>query len=267
MKPFITVIFIFLIIPFFLFGDTEPSTGFVATKGENDPAVPPSSEMNGDISVLQIRTHQISEAIALKTLKIKSKVGAVRFGNGIKSATLYLDENGDGSNEGDQIIDSVTFSEESVYQSFADLNISYAAGETKYILVNLHLDLKDGQKSQIEIPIGGIGLSDNNTEVIGTPVTSKEFTYICDEDPNCVDNEPTDDSDSSSINCGNSQIDQGEVCDSNSKACVELNSGLYKSGNATCNPDCLSWNTSGCEINENYNPGNVDVEGCNITVL
>lgn len=212
MEFFKRTIFIFSIIPFILSANNEPSLGYVITKGEKDPVVPPSSEMNGDNPVLQLRTKHLSGANILKKIQFKSLSGTVRFGNGIKSATLYLDENEDGKTEGDPSSETIVFWSDKSTFSFENLNIEYSSGETKYLLLNLNLDLKDGDKFQIEIPIAGVELSDNITPIAGTPIRSKEYTYICNEDPNCGNSEISD-SDSIDEKKENNDNDICETCD------------------------------------------------------
>lgn len=46
-------------------------------------------------------------------------------------------------------------------------------------------------------------------------------------------------------NCGNREIDKGEVCDSGATECTTIDSG-YTGGYAICQDDCMGWNVSGC---------------------
>lgn len=65
---------------------------------------------------------------------------------------------------------------------------------------------------------------------------------VNDTDPT---DEPTNPTDTAS-NCGNHELEEGEVCDGNAMECSEINPG-YTGGYATCRPDCAGWDVSGCQ--------------------
>jgi len=54
--------------------------------------------------------------------------------------------------------------------------------------------------------------------------------------------------------CGNSEVDEGEVCDGGGMNCNEIDS-KYSGGIALCKDDCSGWNLTGCktDIDENGN--------------
>ena len=74
----------------------------------------------------------------------------------------------------------------------------------------------------------------SNTEVTDTET----------ETDNDTDTEPTE----TAFNCGNRELEEGEICDGNAAECSEIDPG-YTGGYAVCNPDCLSWDISGCQGN------------------
>lgn len=58
--------------------------------------------------------------------------------------------------------------------------------------------------------------------------------------------DPTDSTDTALSNCGNSTVDEGEICDGNATECSAVDPG-YTGGIATCKSDCTSWDTTGCQ--------------------
>ena len=175
---------------------------FVATIGPNDPPVPSLAEMTGDIPVLQIRTKALTKENTIESIKIKTPVagGYVKFGekNGIEAISLYLDSSKDGVGNVKVAeiteFDTVTTSVE--FENFLQ-NISYLAGEEKYLVVNLKLNMvstPEGEEPMAaKIEISKISLSDNSVDTVELPIKSKEFVYECKPgDPNCVGPEPDD---------------------------------------------------------------------------
>ncbi|MBR4531270.1 hypothetical protein IKO70_02520 [bacterium] len=75
---------------------------------------------------------------------------------------------------------------------------------------------------------------------------------VNDTDPT---DEPTNPTDTAS-NCGNHELEEGEVCDGNAMECNIIDPG-YTGGYATCNPDCSGWDMSGCQGNQT-DPTNPD---------
>ena len=61
-----------------------------------------------------------------------------------------------------------------------------------------------------------------------------------------TDTDPTDSTDTALSNCGNSTVDEGEICDGNATECSAVDPG-YTAGIAICKADCLSWDVSGCQ--------------------
>ena len=58
--------------------------------------------------------------------------------------------------------------------------------------------------------------------------------------------DPTEPTDTVLVNCGNHELDEGEVCDGNATECSTIDSG-YTGGYAICNADCKGWNVSDCQ--------------------
>lgn len=68
---------------------------------------------------------------------------------------------------------------------------------------------------------------------------------VDDTDPT---DEPTNPTDTAS-NCGNRELEEGEVCDGNAMECNIIDPG-YTGGYATCNADCMGWDVSDCQGNQ-----------------
>ena len=68
---------------------------------------------------------------------------------------------------------------------------------------------------------------------------------VNDTDPT---DEPTNPTDTAS-NCGNHELEEGEVCDGNAMECNIIDPG-YTGGYATCNADCMGWDVSDCQGNQ-----------------
>ncbi|HRZ78943.1 MAG TPA: LamG domain-containing protein [bacterium] len=91
-------------------------------------------------------------------------------------------------------------------------------------------------------------------------VTDEDSVTDDPEDSDTAADESTADEDSVSAKCGNSIVEQGELCDGNVKNCAEIDPVAYISGKAKCDKDCMKWDTSTCEENP-YECGNSVVEG------
>ena len=175
---------------------------FVATIGPNDPPVPSLEEMTGDIPVLQIRTKALTKANTIESIKIKTPVsgGYVKFGekNGIEAISLYLDSSKDGVGNV-KVAEITEFDTITTSIEFKDFlqNITYLAGEEKYLVVNLKLNMVSTPEGEdpmaAKIEISKISLSDNSVDTVELPIKSKAFIYECKPgDPNCAIPEPDD---------------------------------------------------------------------------
>ncbi|HNW81393.1 MAG TPA: hypothetical protein PKG52_00725 [bacterium] len=167
----------------------EPSKGFIFTKGENDPNVPVFSMINNDNAILQVRTKSMEGGDAIKSIPVKAPVGFVKFGEGIKSVTLLLDNDKDGMHSSsDTVIQKITTFDSPSTVTFSNLDsvLTYSAGEEKYLLFKCEFAMKDGEKAKIQIPRITIT---TEKEIAELPVSSKEIDYVCDKsDPNaCTD--------------------------------------------------------------------------------
>ena len=83
------------------------------------------------------------------------------------------------------------------------------------------------------------------------PVTPDEpDTEAVDTDTD-MDGTDTGDTDTGkpASNCGNRNLDEGEVCDGGAKECAEIDPA-FTGGYAVCESDCSGWNTSGCHSNQ-----------------
>ena len=166
---------------------------FIITSGSHDPAVPPISEMNSNIPVMQIRTKSIGKANTINKFKVKVSGSSVKFGdkNGITGISLWLDTNNDGT--GDiKIAEKTAFeSGESTTITFDKFEqpLSYIADEEKYLVIKVDFNMVKAEPAmfgKIIVPKGGITLEDTAASVYELPLNSKEFKYECKEgDSSC----------------------------------------------------------------------------------
>ena len=160
----------------------EPSQGFVFTKGTVTPSVPSFSKFNGEHEILQIRTKSIGVADKIKSIKIKPSGNSVKFNNGIKSISLYIDANGNGTvDPGETLIQKLSSFENDNMALFSNLDgvLQYGADEEKYLIVKVELKMSLNEKVKITVPESGVKTATNDP--VGLPVTSIEFVYECDK--------------------------------------------------------------------------------------
>lgn len=176
----------------------EPSEGFVFTKGTSNPGVPKFKEWNGEHEVLQLRTKSIGMADKIKSIKVRTEGASVKFGQGIKSVSLYIDRNGDGKADGnDTFVAKISSFESDSSIAFENLGdvLQYAENEEKFLVIKLEFKMSVGEKAKIKIPDGSnsVKMASGNTPV-GLPVSSNEFRYECDEsDPNACGTDDEED--------------------------------------------------------------------------
>lgn len=190
---------------------------FIVTIGPKDAAVPPVGEMNKDMAILQLRTKAVARAnkITKFTVKVPVSGGYVKFGekNGIKAISLWIDSNKDGT--GDVKVAEITsFSTVTSSISFDEFikPISYLLGEEKYLVVNVKfnmvkVDATKPMAGKIEIPIGGVRVSDTSAAVIELPIKSKEFAYVCKTGDFCPEPESKKDD---GCSCSTVSVDTSE---------------------------------------------------------
>lgn len=171
----------------------ESPNGFVFTRGMNDPQVPSYSEMNKENPILQIRTKSMQGEDAIKSIGVKTVPGSVRFGQGIKSISLFIDNDNDGKvSNSDTLIEKVTKFDSETVLTFRNLEniLTYSKGMEKHLLIVCDFKMKEGEKAQIQIGNGKVRL-EVDKEIIELPVTSKVFLY--EYDPNDPNNPPKKD--------------------------------------------------------------------------
>ena len=165
----------------------EPTNGFIFTKGEQDPKVPAYKEFNGEHEVLQVRTKSIGSDDAISQIKVKTVSNSVKFGEGIKSISIILDNDKNGvESDGDTLIKKVTDFESQTNVTIDGLKdvLTYAKNEEKYLIFKCEFKMNVGEKAKIQIPQSGVKIKSGN-DIVELPVTSKEFVYECDStDPN-----------------------------------------------------------------------------------
>ncbi len=169
----------------------EPTTkAFVFTKGGTEPAIPSLSKINkGPVAVLQIRAKSIEQSNSLKKFSVKTTSKSVKFKDGIKKLSLYLDTDKNASHESEQMIATVVPDEVGSSVEFVlDTPLSFEANEEKTLLLVAEFNIPKDQMAQIEVVKSKFKLEDSDMEVIGLPIRSKEFTYKCEEgDFTCTD--------------------------------------------------------------------------------
>ena len=171
----------------------EPPEGFIFTRGMNDPQVPSYSQMNQENPMLQIRTKSMLGGDSIQSIGVKTTIGSVRFGQGIKSIALLVDNDSDGKlSPTDTVIEKVTKFESETLLTFRNLEnyLTYTEGQEKHLLFVCDFNMDDGEKAQIQIGNGKVKLN-TDKDPTGLPVTSKVFLY--EYDPNDPNNEPKKD--------------------------------------------------------------------------
>ena len=91
--------------------------------------------------------------------------------------------------------------------------------------------------------------TDDNTD---TEVEETDTATDNDNDTE-IDPEPAD----TASNCGDRNLDEGEVCDGNAMECSEIDPS-YTGGYAICNDDCSGWDISGCHSSVPEDPTNTE---------
>lgn len=99
--------------------------------------------------------------------------------------------------------------------------------------------------------------SDEDEDAVDTEADTQSDTDTSDSsDSEVVDTDSTTDTTPlPPIICGDNNLDEGELCDGNTTECSEIDP-QYTGGSAICNPDCLSWDVSGCSENPTDDPTN-----------
>ena len=176
----------------------EPSEGFIFTIGDQTP-VPSFKNFNGEHEILHVRTKSIGDVDEISSIKVKISSSYAKFGEGIKSISLILDNDKNAiDSPGDVLIKKVTDFPSPTIVTIDGLKdvLTYAANEEKYLLFKVEFKMNVGEKARIQIPNGSSSVKiSSNKEIIELPVTSNEFVYECDK------NDPT--------SCGNGDDDGG----------------------------------------------------------
>ncbi len=191
---------------------------FIVTRGMNDPAVPGYKEINNNIPVLQIKTKAAERSNEITRMNIRVSPGNhVKFGepNGIQAISLFIDSNGDGQGNIEIAkIDAFDGISTSVFFTDFTHKLTYAPGEVKYLVVKAKFNMKDvpegepPMSARINIPSGGITLSDTAADVYELPLQSKTFVYQCAPgDPDCAET----DTSSPSCDCTLVSVENGSA--------------------------------------------------------
>jgi hypothetical protein len=167
----------------------EPTGNFfIVTRGLNDPFPPANkTETRGIVPVIQLRTKSVKGGDILNSITIRTTEKSAKFKEGIDKAYLYLDMDGDGKiSSSDMKVYEVSEIENGVLV-FDNLQLSYDDGEEKQLVIALALNLKTCGMAQIEVVEAGLKV-DGKSEVMGLPISSREFIYQCNEpgDPDYI---------------------------------------------------------------------------------
>ena len=160
---------------------------------------PSFKNFNGEHEILHVRTKSIGSADAISQIKVKIPSSYAKFGEGIKSISLYLDNDKDGlHSSGDTLLKKVTEFTNATNVTIDGLKdmLTYAENEEKYLLFKVEFKLNTGEKAKFQIPSGSNSVKiTSDKDIVELPVTSNEFSYECDK------NDPT--------SCGGGDDDGG----------------------------------------------------------
>lgn len=170
----------------------EPSEGFVFTKGSFDPQIPSYKDFNGKHEMLQVRTKSIGMSNKISSIKIKTSGSFAKFGEGIKSVSLILDNDSNGvESSGDKVLGTIASFDSATEATFDKLDLSYDPDTEKYLIFKAEFKMSVGDKAKITVQ--NVKLDTGTAK--GIPLSSKEFLYECDPaDPNsCAKESGSDD--------------------------------------------------------------------------
>ena len=168
----------------------EPTVeAFVFTKGSTEPPLPSLSNLNKiPVGILQIRAKAIAHSNSIKKITLKTTSKSVKFQEGIKKVSLYLDTNKDASHESETLLATAVPAESSnLLDIVLDTPLSFATGEEKTLLLVAEFNIPKDMTAEVEIQKSKVKL-ETSTDLIGLPIKSKEFTYKCEEgDITCLE--------------------------------------------------------------------------------
>jgi hypothetical protein len=160
---------------------------FIFTAGEFFPKPPQWKEMNSKNNIMHLRLKSIDGANEISAITIRTTNVSAKFGKNIKSVSLYLDQNGDGS--GNELITEKVFNSDDEFNAalieIPAGKLSFQSGEEKRITVVADMFLYNGQIVQFSINDKEPKLK-SPMNFAGLPVTTDVYRYSCDEsDPLC----------------------------------------------------------------------------------
>lgn len=91
---------------------------------------------------------------------------------------------------------------------------------------------------------------DEDSSVGDTGIIQDDNIYENDDEIKDVVSDDYPDDDTAEDLCGNSVIDEGEICDNQFKNCTEIDPEKYIGGKAKCLDDCSGWETGWCDLSE-----------------
>ena len=153
-----------------------PPNSFIVTKGPKDPAVPEKKDMNGTKDVLQLRVESNTTENKLTSLKVKLSKDMAKFGDGLSNISIWEDTDNDGI--GDTKIAETSSTDSAQLHDFKNLTFAVPADQPKYLTVRTKINLKDGEYFQLQVVT--VGIENDEYDVLGLPVNSKEYRYVCD---------------------------------------------------------------------------------------
>lgn len=170
----------------------EPTVeAFVFTKGSVEPPVPSLSDINKTpTGIIQARAKAIAHSNSIKKITLKTTSKSVKFKDGIKKISVFLDTNKDASYDGEvQLVSAVPTESSNLLDIVFDTPLSFEAGEEKTLLFVAEFNIPKDMTAEFEIQKSKVKLA-TSTELIGLPVKSKAFTYKCEEgDLTCLEDD------------------------------------------------------------------------------
>lgn len=155
----------------------EPDDAFIITKTDKDPEIPQTKDMNTTRDIMHLRAVSNGEDDKITSIRLRIPSGGnyVNFGAGISSVAIYEDTNNDGS--GDKKIASVNATESPTIHTFRNLDIEMKEGVERFFTIRASLNLSENDKMRIQVQTVEV---DSKRNVLGTPINSKEYHYVCD---------------------------------------------------------------------------------------
>ena len=161
----------------------EPTVeSFIFTKGSVEPPLPSLSNLNKiPVGIIQARAKAVAHSNKIKKITLKTTSKSVKFKEGVKKVSVYLDVNKDASSDSEIMLATATPGESSnMLDIVFDTPLSFEPGEEKTLLFVAEFNIPKDMAAEVEIQKSKVKL-ETGTELIGLPIKSKTFSYKCEE--------------------------------------------------------------------------------------